>query len=157
MTLHKAFQFSSVAQSCQTLCNPMNCSMPGLPCPSPTPGVHSNSYPSSRWFLHNNFKYLELWNIQFQSLPCLQSKTYYTEWSFQAYFDLSQILFSHFCNNFLCLKDWLVMINFLLWLLLFVTLLENNQIKQSCQTIAQWSNPIVQLPILFYPSSITEV
>ena len=23
--------FSSVAQSCQTLCNPMNCSMPGLP------------------------------------------------------------------------------------------------------------------------------
>ena len=24
-------QFSSVAQSCQTLCNPMNCSMPGLP------------------------------------------------------------------------------------------------------------------------------
>ena len=25
------FQFSSVAQSCPTLCNPMNCSMPGLP------------------------------------------------------------------------------------------------------------------------------
>ena len=24
-------QFSSVAQSCQALCNPMNCSMPGLP------------------------------------------------------------------------------------------------------------------------------
>ena len=24
-------QFSSVAQSCTTLCNPMNCSMPGLP------------------------------------------------------------------------------------------------------------------------------
>ena len=24
-------QFSSVAQSCRTLCNPMNCSMPGLP------------------------------------------------------------------------------------------------------------------------------
>ena len=24
-------QFSSVAQSCQTLCDPMNCSMPGLP------------------------------------------------------------------------------------------------------------------------------
>ena len=28
----KAFsQFSSVAQSCPTLCDPMNCSMPGLP------------------------------------------------------------------------------------------------------------------------------
>ena len=36
-------QFSSVAQSCPTLCDPMNCSMPGLP------GVHSNSHPSSRW------------------------------------------------------------------------------------------------------------
>ena len=25
------FEFSSVAQSCPTLCNPMNCSLPGLP------------------------------------------------------------------------------------------------------------------------------
>ena len=39
-------QFSSVAQSCLTLCDPMNCS---TPCPSPTPGVHSNSRPSSQW------------------------------------------------------------------------------------------------------------
>ena len=29
--IQKAFQFSSVAQSCLTLCDPMNCSMPGLP------------------------------------------------------------------------------------------------------------------------------
>ena len=28
---HQSVQFSSVAQSCLTLCNPMNCSMPGLP------------------------------------------------------------------------------------------------------------------------------
>ena len=27
----KSFQFSSVAQSCPTLCNPMDCSTPGLP------------------------------------------------------------------------------------------------------------------------------
>ena len=27
----KSVQFSSVAQSCPTLCNPMNCSTPGLP------------------------------------------------------------------------------------------------------------------------------
>ena len=40
-------QFSSVAQSCPTLCDLMNRSTPGLP--SPTPGVHSNSHPSSRW------------------------------------------------------------------------------------------------------------
>ena len=30
LLLHSV-QFSSVAQSCPTLCNPMNCSMPGLP------------------------------------------------------------------------------------------------------------------------------
>ena len=34
-------QFSSVAQSCPTLCDPMNCSMPGLP-------VHPNSQSSLR-------------------------------------------------------------------------------------------------------------
>ena len=28
---HFSFSFSSVAQSCPTLCNPMNCSTPGLP------------------------------------------------------------------------------------------------------------------------------
>ena len=38
-------QFSSITQSCPTLCGPMNCSTPGLPCPSPAPGVHSNSRP----------------------------------------------------------------------------------------------------------------
>ena len=42
-------QFSSVAQSCLTLCDPMNCSMARPPCPSPAPGVHSNSCPSSQW------------------------------------------------------------------------------------------------------------
>ena len=34
-------QFSSAAQSCPTLCNPMGCSKPGLP-PSPTPGACSS-------------------------------------------------------------------------------------------------------------------
>ena len=41
-------EFSSDAQSCPTLCNPMNHNMPGLP-PSPTPRVHTNSCPSSWW------------------------------------------------------------------------------------------------------------
>ena len=40
-------QFSSVAQSCPTLCDPMDCSTP--PCPSPTPGAYSNTCPSSQW------------------------------------------------------------------------------------------------------------
>ena len=39
----------SVTQSCLTLCNPMDCSMPGLPCPSPSPWVCSNSGPLSWW------------------------------------------------------------------------------------------------------------
>ena len=37
--------FSSVTQSCPTLCDPMDCSTPGLP--SPTPRAYSNSRPSS--------------------------------------------------------------------------------------------------------------
>ena len=40
-------QFSSVAQSCPTLCDPMNRGA-RPPCP-PTPGVYSNSCASSRW------------------------------------------------------------------------------------------------------------
>ena len=31
LSILKSFQFSSVTQSCLTLCNPMDCSMPGLP------------------------------------------------------------------------------------------------------------------------------
>ena len=42
-------QFSSVAQSCPTLCDPMNRSHARPPCPSPSPGVHSDSHPSSPW------------------------------------------------------------------------------------------------------------
>ena len=39
-------QFSSVAQSCLILCNPMNCSMPGLPVHHQLP---STPKPMSRW------------------------------------------------------------------------------------------------------------
>ena len=41
-----AIQFSSVTQSCLTLCDWMDCSMPG---PLPTPGVYPSSCPLSRW------------------------------------------------------------------------------------------------------------
>ena len=43
------FQFSSVAQSCLTLCNPMDCSTPGFPVHHQLPEFNSNSCPSSRW------------------------------------------------------------------------------------------------------------
>ena len=39
-------QFSSVTQSCSTLCDPMDCSTPGHPV---HPGVYPNSCPLSRW------------------------------------------------------------------------------------------------------------
>ena len=42
-------QFSSVTQLCLTVCDPMNRSTSGLPCPSPTPGVHPNPCALSRW------------------------------------------------------------------------------------------------------------
>ena len=50
--LHWGFtvQFSSVAQSCPTLCNPMDCSTPGFPVHLPTPGTCSNSCLSSWWY-----------------------------------------------------------------------------------------------------------
>ena len=41
------FQFSSVAQSCPTLCDPMDIRPP---CPSPAPRVYSSSCPLSRWW-----------------------------------------------------------------------------------------------------------
>ena len=43
------YQFSSVAQSCPTLCDPVNRSTPGLPVPLPTPRVYPNSCSLSRW------------------------------------------------------------------------------------------------------------
>ena len=42
-------QFSSVAQSCQTLCHTVNRSTPGLPVHQTTPAVHSDLRPSSQW------------------------------------------------------------------------------------------------------------
>ena len=47
--LYNNIQLNSVTQSCPTLFDPMECSTPGFPCPSPTPGVCSNSWPLSRW------------------------------------------------------------------------------------------------------------
>ena len=41
-------QFSSVAHSCPTLCDPRNRKHARPPCPLPNPGVHSDSRPSSQ-------------------------------------------------------------------------------------------------------------
>ena len=46
-------QFSSITQSCSTLCNPMNCSTPGLPVhqqlPEPTQNKSLSEYKKFKW------------------------------------------------------------------------------------------------------------
>ena len=44
---HSSVQFSSIAQSCPTL-RPHESQQARPPCPTPTPGVHSDSRPSSQ-------------------------------------------------------------------------------------------------------------
>ena len=40
----------SVIQYCPTHCDPMDCNTVRPPCPSPTPGVYTNSCPLSQWY-----------------------------------------------------------------------------------------------------------
>ena len=46
--LHMCICCCSVTESCLTLYDPMDCSTPRLPCPSPSPKVSSNSFPLSQ-------------------------------------------------------------------------------------------------------------
>ena len=46
---HYSVQYSSVAQSCLTLCDPMNCSTPGLLAHHQLPEFTQNSCALSRW------------------------------------------------------------------------------------------------------------
>ena len=49
LTIGPPVQFSSFAQLCLTLCDPMNCSMPGLSVLSQTPEVYPTPCPLSWW------------------------------------------------------------------------------------------------------------
>ena len=49
LLLYNSVQFSSVAQSCLTLCDPMDCSMPGLPVHHQLLEFIPNSCPLSQW------------------------------------------------------------------------------------------------------------
>ena len=61
-------QFSSVTQLCLTLCNPMNCSTPGLRLSS-TPGAYSNSCSSCRWCHPTISSSVDPFSSCFQSFP----------------------------------------------------------------------------------------
>ena len=52
-----------------TLCNPMDCSMLGFPCPSPTPGAYSNSCPFSRSCHPTISSSVVLFSYYLQSFP----------------------------------------------------------------------------------------
>ena len=62
------FQFSLVAQLCLTL-KPHESQHTRPPCPSPTPGVYSNSCPSSRWCHPAISSSVVPFSSCFQSLP----------------------------------------------------------------------------------------
>ena len=57
----------SVAKSCPTLCNPMDCSMPGFPVPSPR--VCSDSCPLSWWCYLTISSFAALFSFCLQSFP----------------------------------------------------------------------------------------
>ena len=62
-------QLSLVAQLCPNLCNPMNCSTPRLPCPSPTPKACSNSRLLSWWCHPTISSYVVAFSSCLQSFP----------------------------------------------------------------------------------------
>ena len=66
-------QFSSVAQLCPTLCDPMYCSTPGLPVWLPTPRVYSNSCSLSRWCHPTVLSSVIPFSFCLQSFPALRS------------------------------------------------------------------------------------
>ena len=66
-------QIRSVAQSCPTLCDPMSHSTPGLPVHLQTPGVHSDSRPSSQWCHPDISSSVIPFSSCLQSLPASES------------------------------------------------------------------------------------
>ena len=64
-------QFSSVAQLCLTLCDPMDCSTPGL-CPS-TPRAYSNSCLLSQWCHPTISSFVIPFSSCLQSFPASRS------------------------------------------------------------------------------------
>ena len=69
---HQSVQFSSVAQSCPTL-RPHELQNARPPCPSPTPGVHSDSRPSSQWCHQAISSFVIPFSSCPQSLPASES------------------------------------------------------------------------------------
>ena len=111
------FQFSSVTQSCLTLCDPMDCSTPGLPVLSPTLRTCSNSCPLSPWG-HPN--------ISFSIVPfssCLQSFPY------SGSFPMNQF-FSSGGQYILYYTKWQLCHISVIRIIIIINILSNSQIMQ---------------------------
>ena len=70
LRVSSSVQLCSVAQPFPTLCDPMDCSTPGLPVHHLTPRVYSNSCPSSRW-CHSTISSSVVPFSHLQSFPAL--------------------------------------------------------------------------------------
>ena len=77
-----AVQFSSVAQSCLTLCNPMDCSTPGSSVPPLSPGVCSNPCSLSQWCHPTISSSIALFSSLPQSFP--ESGSFPLSWLFES-------------------------------------------------------------------------
>ena len=64
-TAFSSFQFSSVAQLCPTLWDPMNCSTPGLPVHHQLPELTQTQHPSGQWC----HPAISSWIVPFSSCP----------------------------------------------------------------------------------------
>ena len=64
-----SIHISSVAQSCLTLCDPMDCSTPGFPVHHQLLGAYSNSCPSSQWCHPTNWSSAVSFSSSLQSFP----------------------------------------------------------------------------------------
>ena len=73
MGIHINIHCCSVAQSCLTLCDRMDCSMPGFPVLHHLLEHVSNSCPSSRWCHPTNLSSVILFSSSHQSLPASAS------------------------------------------------------------------------------------
>ena len=71
--LDHTIQFSSITQLCLTLWDPHGLQQAGLPCPSPTPGVYSNSCPLSRWCRPTISSFVVPFSSCLQSFPASES------------------------------------------------------------------------------------
>ena len=122
--LEKAIQFSSVAQSCLTLCDPMNCSTPGLPVhhqipefiqthvhwvgdaiqashPLSSPSPPAPNPPSTRVFSNEStlhMRWPKYWSFSFNISPSMNAQDWSplerTDWISLQFKGLSRVFFN---------------------------------------------------------------